>query len=734
MKGRAVILLLFMWLAPSAVASAARNVLVIYSDDRILPANQELDRAFNVLLAESAGAPVDVYSEFLDRARFSSGAHEAGLRRYLREKYSAQPPSVIVVAGTYALQLLLDRQPFAGVPTVIVGVTSSRLETMPRLPAGFVTIPIEYDMIGTIEQALQLQPDTKKIVVVTGADAIGPGDEEQLRFDAAALRDRYAMEFLSGLPTATLLQKVARLTPHSIVFTPGYFTDGAGRHFSPREAVSQIAAVANAPVYGPYDTFIGSGIVGGMMPSFAEAGRQAAAAVVSLLDGTPPDALSLPAKTPARLQVDWRQVQRWGIAEDRIPSDAIIQFRTPTFWEAYGYIVLIAAAIIALQTALIAALLYERRLQRRTAAALQATERRMVLAARTAQLSNWIWSLAADAPKHTNGSSEQPYVPLSKEPPVVPLDSVLESTHAADRDVLESAVRRAADNHEEFNAEYRVVQRGGVRWLRARGRVEPDDATRMRGVAIDITQAKEAELQAERDRTALGHITRVSLLGQLSAAIAHQLNQPLASILSNAEAARKLLRRDDIDRQEMIEIVDDVIAEDQRAAQVIRRLSALYKNGGRDVSGVDVNDLVRETLELLKSNLASGQVIVVTDLAPALPSLEAERVQLQQVLLNLIVNAADAMAETEEQQRTLTIRTRSTERGIRVDVEDRGPGIAVSDLDHVFDMFFSTKPGGMGVGLAICKSIVAAHRGSLTVRNNADGGATFSIVIPAQQT
>ena len=168
-------------------------------------------------------------------------------------------------------------------------------------------------------------------------------------------------------------------------------------------------------------------------------------------------------------------------------------------------------------------------------------------------------------------------------------------------------------NDEELNVEYRVVQPNQVRWFAARGRARAGQSARLRGVAIDITQRKVAELEAEQDRTALRHMTRVSLLGQLSASIAHQLNQPLASILSNAEAAQKMLRRDDVDLEELRAICDDIVTEDNRAAQVIRRLGALYKRGEREVRPVDVNELVRETLGLLHTDLVTRQVTVATD-------------------------------------------------------------------------------------------------------------------------
>ncbi len=727
MKGHIVILFLCMCLVRPAIATVTRSVLVLYSDDRMLPANQEFDGAFNASLMATEDPPVTVFSEFLDRTRFSSDSHHATIIRYLREKYAVQPPSVLVAAGSYAMRLRAQHV-FAGVPTIIVGVTTDQLESIRPLPPEVIGFPIEYDPVGTIKLALRLQPDTKTVVLVTGA-----GEDDRMNAQAlrASVGVRYELEFLSGLPTAALLRRVARLKPHSIVFTPGYFVDGIGRHSSPREVVSEIAAVSNAPVYGPYNTFIGTGIVGGVMPNFAEIGRQTAAVVVSLLHGTPPGALKIAAKAPATSQIDWRAAQRWGIADNRIPVDAVIQFRTPTFWEAYGIIALVSGAVVAVLVALIVALLYERRREHRTAAALLANERRMILAARTAQVGNWVWSLAANGAATANGG-EQPhvYVPLSLEPPVMQFERVLETTHVADRDMLKNAVRRAVAADEELDTEFRVVQHGNVRWLRARGRTEATDSNLVRGVAFDITQAKEAQLQSEQDRVALGRMTRVSQLGQLSTAIAHQLNQPLTAILSNAEVLQKLLLRNALDRDELREIVDDIIANDHRAAEVIRRLRVLYKNESRAPAPVDVNELIHETLTLLRPDLDVRQVMASTDLASALSAVSGDRVQLQQVLMNLIVNAADSMVNVDVEHRTLRIRTAMTGDGVRIDIEDHGHGIDARNLDHLFDMFFSTKPGGMGVGLAICRSIVAAHGGTLTTQNNPDGGATFTTVIP----
>ena len=192
---------------------------------------------------------------------------------------------------------------------------------------------------------------------------------------------------------------------------------------------------------------------------------------------------------------------------------------------------------------------------------------------------------------------------------------------------------------------------GQTQWLAARGRSAQGGSPQLLGVALDITPRKLAEAQAEEDRAALRHMTRVSLLGQLSASIAHQLNQPLAAILSNAEAAQKMLQRDPVDLAELREICDDIVAEDHRAAEVIRRLGALFKRGSPKLVPLDVNELVRDTLDLIRTNLLTRHVTVSIELGAELPSVDGDRVQLQQLLLNLIVNAADAMDATPHGER-----------------------------------------------------------------------------------
>ncbi len=733
-----LVMLLACFLLPIATACAqqptGRNVLVIFSNDKQLPANIEVERGLRESFSEPVDRDVDFFTEFLDDPAFTGEAYEQTIITYLRDKYALRKPEVLVAGGRPALDFLLRHraQLFPDVPVVHLAVARDAIAKVQPLPANVVGVPIDYDFGGTIQQALRWHPGTRRLVVVTGASASDRRLAAETRAIIAGLDLHVPVEYLAGLPSDALAERLQHLGGDAVVFTPGYFQDGADRVFRPRESAALIAEASNAPVYGPYSTFIGAGVVGGQMPSYQEMGRQAAKAIDGLLDGVLPAALDLPARVPSHVQIDWRQAVKWGISEDMLPADAIVHFRAPTFWERYRSQALFFSGVLVLQSLLIAALLVEWRLRRRTVSALEESERRMNLAARAARLSMWVWDVGRD--KIWPLTELREYVGLSKAQPVR-FDRVLDTVHPADREVVDSAVRRAVARDEEVDVEYRVLEPdGSVRWMAARGRAEAGSDHRMTGVALDVTVRKEAELQAEKDRAALTHMTRVSMMGQMSASIAHQLNQPLAAILGNAEAARKILRRDQPDLDEVREICEDIISEDRRAAEIIRRLGALFKHGEMHIAPLNLNELVAETLDLVRTELARRHVGTATELAPWLPLIEGGRVQLQQVLLNLILNAADAMSQAAPPQRKLSIRTECDDSDVRVHVIDRGTGIDPQDIRRVFDAFWSTKAGGTGMGLAICKSIITAHRGTLAASNNPEGGATFVVTWPLRQS
>jgi C4-dicarboxylate-specific signal transduction histidine kinase len=248
---------------------------------------------------------------------------------------------------------------------------------------------------------------------------------------------------------------------------------------------------------------------------------------------------------------------------------------------------------------------------------------------------------------------------------------------------------------------------------------------------VDVSERKRSELEAARQRDEMAHLARVAMLGELSGSLAHELNQPLSAILSNAQAAQRFLARDPPQLDRVTEILADIVKSDKRAGAVITRLRSLLRKEEPQHQPVDMNEVVQEVLALMRSDLLNRQVGVRTELAPQLPAVTGDRVQLQQVLLNLLINGCDAMAGSQA-QRDLTVRSKCGPGGhVRVSVVDRGTGIRTQDLERIFEPFVTTKPQGLGLGLAVCRSIVKAHNGRLWAANNPDGGAILSIEFPA---
>ena len=589
-------------------AAAPRNVLVLYSYGRLLPGNIAADRGLSEVFATRPDLAVAASAEFLDNPRFSGEVYERAFVTYLRDKYAAHPPDVVIASANEALDFMLRYRAelFAQVPVVHMSVSSEYLRSAAPMSPDVVGTPLTYDFVGTVEQALRWHPAAKRLVVVTGTSPWDVEWEARIRDHAAGFPSQLSVEFMTGLPAAVLQRQLRELPADSIVFTLGFFRDGGGREFTPREASQLIAAASSVPVYGPFSTFMGTGIVGGRMASYDAIGRLAAETAIELLDGTSPASLRLPAAMPTPLQVDWRQLRRWGISPQAVPVDAIVHFKEPTLWETYRRQVLTAGVVMLLQAGLILALLLERRRRRRTAAALARSEQHMRLAAHAAGLSTWV--LDGSAVSAAGVESAAPRAEIGSEP-LADFRETLARVHANDRVSVDETLRDALDTREEFEVEYRIAAPDGAwRWQSTRGRADLAQAPRLLGVTTDITQRKRAEVQAEQDRAALYHMTRVSLLGQFSASIAHQLNQPLASILGNAEAAQKMLEREPVDLPELREICADIVTEDHRAAQVIRRLGVLFKRGEPLFEPLDVNDLVRDTIEFARSMLTSRHV------------------------------------------------------------------------------------------------------------------------------
>ena len=249
---------------------------------------------------------------------------------------------------------------------------------------------------------------------------------------------------------------------------------------------------------------------------------------------------------------------------------------------------------------------------------------------------------------------------------------------------------------------------------------------------VDITERKLAELEAARQRHDLAHLARVSTLGELSSSLAHELSHPITAILSNAQAAQRFLSDDNVDLDEVREILNDIVTQDQRAGEVIHGLRLLLQKGEpqKQCDDVDLNEVIRDVVQLMRGDLINRNATLDTDLAQNLPAVTGDRVQLQQVLLNLALNGCEALGDYNSSERRLLIASQWENGAVRVSVSDSGSGIPEEKMEQVFERFFTTKKKGMGLGLSICRTIIDAHRGKIWATNNGGCGATFHFSLP----
>ena len=725
-------------------ATQATRILILYAPAPDSPTSAVFIERFRATMRAELPPPVEFYEEFLDLDRFPGPERWPQLARYFRDKYHGEDVDLVVAVGSVALRFAVDRlrEILRGTP-IVFGMTYEHQVDVAELPANVTGRTIGVTLGATLTMAHRLQPDADRVVVIAGASAVDSVAMSGALADAAAPPGGIRVVRWQGLPYDSLLGALRGLSPRTIVFFAHLRRDGHGRTLVPMEIMPEIVRHSGAPVYSYVDKLMGTGVVGGAMIRHDDEATRTALLAVRVLRRDAGIAMPPVERSRAEFMADWRELRRWKLDPNRLVPGTELLFRAPTAWERYRGAILAGFGIIVVESLLIGLLLVERRRRIRVQRALadQADYERMIAGLMT--------DLARHAPEDAPRALGEVIARLGR---YVDADDVVLVQHAdrASRSALRVEWARgdrsgtlkaqgapASGQASGAPLEFPLVVAGKALGRLTLSRAGPDRwrphlVERLSAAADVIAGAiarSSAALRAEEAGRQVAHMGRVAMIGELAATISHELRQPLAAIRINAELGKRLIARNPVDAEEVRQVLEDIVAYDIGASDVIDHIRSLLRKEVPAITEVDLNAVCREAVDLVRRDAGSRGIRLDLSLVPRRPLVAGHAIEFQQVVLNLLLNALDA-AGVSSGERWVAVGTTALEGHVELVVRDSGPGLAPETRERIFESFFTTKVHGLGIGLVIARSIVERHRGRIEAENGALGGAIFRVRLP----
>ena len=594
----------------NAATAATKRVLLLHSFGREFAPFSEFSTALRQDLIKLAPGAVDFYEASIEAARFRDSRNEAPFIEYLHALFAERSLDLIVTIGGPAAQFgQRHRAQLFPFTPMLIAATAQQIVDPTALAANDTAVTVKFDWDGLIENIINVFPKTNNIAVVAGDSPIERYWVEELKSAFRPYAGRMNFTWLNKLSHEELLKTVAALPPRSAIVYLNYWVDADGVPYEGEQVLAEISASGNAPTFSYVDAFLGRGIVGGPLLSLSAISLRTAEVAVRVLAGElPPErTISVGAGAP---EFDSRQLRRWNVSEARLPSGSIVKFVEPSIWTQYRGYILVVAALVLVQAAIISRLLFERRRRR-----------------------------------------------------------------IAERESVE-----------------RVLE--------------------------------------------VSHLNRAIVANALSGSIAHELVQPLGAVHSDTETAEILLALGTPDIEQVKEIVGHIRAANMRAVEIIQHFRQLLKRPSEvDLRELDLNEVIADAVRVISAEAEKRGVTLDMTGADQHLLVRGDRIQLQQVVLNLAMNGMDAMAGVAADARRITIRSGMVDKSkAEVSIADCGVGIPKEKLREVFNFFYTTKPHGNGFGLSIARTIIETYGGEIWAESGTrSGGATFRFTLPLAQ-
>jgi PAS domain S-box-containing protein len=713
---------------PHKTTLETKNILILHAFEANVPVFVGTDKGLSTTLESGGVSGLNQFFESLDLRRNPSSEYRKLLIEQMRLRYGRRKLDMIVTMFPEALEFVLKdgRDIFPDVPILALYLPEGF--ELPKANRRIIGHSAKTDIIGTFEIALKLVPGAKRVYVVSGIHEVDKMIEDRARRELNKWETRLEFHYLSQMSFEDMLAAISTAPPDSIILALVLSQDITGTSFTSVKVAQRLSQVSKAPIFGLLDAALGYGIAGGSLINFERIGTRAGELVVDILRGSPTaQNMTTFLDVPPVPMFDWRQLKRWNLSEAALPTGSIVENRKVTLWD-FKYYIIAALTFILAQSLLIFRLTVQKRRRRSAEASLRQ---------RTKELDQF-FSVNLDllciantegfflrlnpAWEKTLGYSIEEFMARQ----------FFDFVHPDDLAATREAVSKLALQREVVYFKNRYCCKDGTyRWLEW---TSAPAGELIYAAARDITERLMAEAEAGQRREELAHVARIATMGELTASLAHEINQPLGAIRSNAEAAQRFLSRVEPDISEVRQILNDIIRDDRRADDVVQKVMGLVRKEKPLREPLDLNKVIQEVVALVRGESVLKGLSITMELSPNLKMIQGDRTQLQQVILNLILNGAAAMRNSLRAQRKIIVRTAMPDNGtVKASVTDFGIGVDENNIQRLFEPFYTTRPEGLGVGLSISQRIITAHGGILKAANNPQGGATFGFTLPAHQ-